>query len=75
MQNQNLISNLSYPSFLPDLWSVDHQAERLDVKAAEQRIDMVQYKLAREGGIVDLEEYRKEGHAQLGVNPENAREP
>jgi len=63
------------PKFLPDLWSVDHQADRLDVKAAEQRIDMVQYKLAREGGVVDLEEYRKEGHAQLGVNPDNAREP
>jgi len=61
------------PRFLPDLWSVDHQAERLDVKAAEQRIDMVQYKLAREGGVVDLEEYRKEGHAQLGINPDNAR--
>ena len=54
---------------------MDHQAERLDVKAAEQRIDMVQYKLAREGGVVDLEEYRKEGHAQLGINPDNAREP
>ena len=54
---------------------MDHQAERLDMKAAEQRIDMVQYKLAMEGGVVDLEEYRKEGHAQLGINPENAREP
>jgi len=71
---QHFVDNMK-PRFLPDLWSVDHQAERLDVKAAEQRIDMVQYKLAMEGGVVDLEEYRKEGHAQLGVNPENARGP
>ena len=41
------------------------------MKVAEQRIDMVQYKLAKEEGVVDLEEYRKEGHAQLGVNPNN----
>jgi len=37
--------------------------------------DMVQYKLAEEGGVVDLEEYRKEGHAHLGANPNDAREP
>lgn len=67
---KHFIDNMK-PRFLPDLWSVDHQAERLDVKVAEQRIDMVQYKLAKEGGVVDLEEYRKEGHAQLGVNPNN----
>merc|ERR1719318_1242209 len=46
---QHFVDNMK-PRFLPDLWSVDHQAERLDVKAAEQRIDMVQYKLAMEGG-------------------------
>ena len=34
------------PKFLHKLWSVDHQAERLQVKAKENRIDLEQYKLA-----------------------------
>ena len=69
------------PAFLPDLWSVDHQADRLGVKAAENRIDMEQYKLATEGVDMpevgekqfDLEAYRNTRHAQLGVNPRGSR--
>jgi len=65
------------PAFLPDLWSVDHQAERLGVKAAENRIDMDQYRLATEGVDMpevgeeqfDLEAYRNTRQAQLGINP------
>ena len=53
---------------------MDHQAERLDVKAAEQRIDMVQYKLAMEGGVVDLEEYRKEDDVEAGEMEEKREE-
>ena len=34
------------PKHLPDLWSVNHQEERLGVKAAENRIDMEQDILA-----------------------------
>lgn len=37
------------PKFLPPLWSVDHQQERLDVKAAEKRIDLNDYKIATSG--------------------------
>jgi len=63
------------PKFLPPLWSVNHQKERLDVKAAENRIDMEQYKLAT-GGLdkdqqIDLEAYRSATHVQLGINPED----
>jgi len=64
------------PAFLPDLWSVDHQADRLGVKAAENRIDIDQYKLATEGlvrmegeELFDLEAYRNTRQAQLGINP------
>merc|ERR1712240_19556 len=70
------------PAFLPDLWSVDHQADRLGVKAAENRIDMEQYRLATEGGMMpecgeeqfDLEAYRNTRQAQLGINPLGSRE-
>lgn len=41
--------NTMKPRHLPELWSIDHQQERLDVKAAENRIDMTEYKLATEG--------------------------
>ena len=62
------------PKFLPDLWSVDHQAERLEVKAKENRIDLEQYRMATEGvnkdQEFDLEEYRNIRHAQLGINPD-----
>jgi len=65
------------PAFLPELWSVDHQADRLGVKAAENRIDMEQYKLATEGVVMpedgeeqfDLEAYRNTRQSQLGINP------
>ena len=44
------------PRFMPPLWSVDHQRERLDVKAAENRIDLAQYELAvGKGGQVNNE--------------------
>eukprot|EP00092_Neocalanus_flemingeri_P045105 GFUD01050253.1.p1 GENE.GFUD01050253.1~~GFUD01050253.1.p1 ORF type:complete len:571 (+),score=175.73 GFUD01050253.1:246-1958(+) len=70
------------PAFLPDLWSIDHQADRLGVKAAENRIDMDQYKLATEGVDIpelgeeqfDLEAYRNTRQAQLGINPCRSRE-
>jgi len=70
------------PAFLPELWSVDHQADRLGVKAAENRIDMEQYKLATEGVEMpesgeeqfDLEAYRNTRQAQLGVNPRGSRD-
>jgi len=60
------------PKFLPPLWSVDHQEERLGVKAAEKRIDMAQYKLATEGTDtdLDLEAYRQTKQSQLGINPD-----
>merc|ERR1712042_79801 len=69
--------NAMKPAFLPDLWSVDHQADRLGVKAAENRIDLEQYKLATEGVVMpgqgeeqfDLEAYRNSRQAQLGINP------
>jgi len=59
------------PKFLPPLWSVDHQTERLEVKAKENRIDLAQYKLATEGAgeEFDLEAYRSTKQAQLGINP------
>jgi len=70
------------PAFLPELWSVDHQADRLGVKAAENRIDMEQYKLATEGVEMpecveeqfDLEAYRNTRQSQLGINPRGSRE-
>ena len=37
------------PKFLPELWSVDHQQERLDYRAAEKRIDPNDYKKATQG--------------------------
>ena len=50
------------------------QAERLEVKAKENRIDLEQYKLATTGvGAAedfDLEAYRSLKHAQLGINPD-----
>ena len=62
------------PQHLPPLWSVDHQEERLGVKAADNRIDMEQYKLATEGVdpdmMLDLEAYRARAAVQLGINPE-----
>ena len=61
------------PQHLPPLWSVDHQEERLGVKAADNRIDMDQYKLATEGvdpnQVLDLEAYRARAAVQLGINP------
>ena len=66
------------PKFLPELWSVDHQEERLGVKAKENRIDLAQYRLATtglaRGEEFDLEQYRSTRGAQLGVNPEASRE-
>ncbi|XP_023343406.1 exonuclease 3'-5' domain-containing protein 2 [Eurytemora carolleeae] len=66
------------PKHLPDLWSINHQEERLGVKAAENRIDMEQYILATQGFTVDqtldLEEYRKLKKPQLGINPDNQLE-
>jgi len=62
------------PQHLPELWSVEHQAERLEVKAKENRIDLEQYKLAKEGvgegDNFDLEAYRCSKQAQLGINPD-----
>jgi len=61
------------PKHLPELWSVNHQQERLGVKAAENRIDVEQYMLATQGlcenSDLDLEEYRKTKRPQLGTNP------
>jgi len=62
------------PAHLPHLWSVNHQEERLGVKAAENRIDTAQYRLATEGTwpdgqYPDLEAYRHTNQTQLGVNP------
>ena len=34
------------PQHLPPLWSVDHQQQRLDIKAAENRMDPEDYKMA-----------------------------
>lgn len=34
------------PEFLPPLWSVDHQQERLDIRAQENRIETNDYNLA-----------------------------
>ena len=31
------------PQFLPDLWSVDHQKLRLDIRVEEKRIDLEDY--------------------------------
>ena len=60
------------PQHLPPLWSVDHQEERLGVKAADNRIDLYQYQLATEGvaSDLDLEAYRQSKQAQLGINPD-----
>jgi len=60
------------PKHLPPLWSINHQAERLGVKAAENRIDQEQYILATQGAPedIDLEEYRKQRKPQLGINPD-----
>jgi len=65
------------PKYLPDLWSVNHQEERLGVKAAENRIDMEQYLLATQGADeeLDLEEYRKIKKPQLGINPDLLSSP
>ena len=59
------------PQYLPELWSVNHQEERLAVKAAENRIDRDQYQLATTGcsSGLDLEDCRNTKHAQLGINP------
>jgi len=63
------------PKYLPPLWSVNHQEERLGVKAAENRIDQEQYILATQGASedIDLEEYRKLKKSQLGINPEHTK--
>eukprot|EP00088_Acartia_fossae_P022853 TRINITY_DN2395_c0_g1_i1.p1 TRINITY_DN2395_c0_g1~~TRINITY_DN2395_c0_g1_i1.p1 ORF type:complete len:602 (+),score=79.45 TRINITY_DN2395_c0_g1_i1:69-1874(+) len=60
------------PKYLPPLWSVNHQEERLGVKASEKRIDQEQYILATQGADeeIDLEEYRKQKKPQLGINPQ-----
>jgi hypothetical protein len=41
------------PRFLPPLWSVDHQKERLDIRAAENRIDAEDYAKAMGNGATD----------------------
>jgi len=37
------------PKFLPPLWSVDHQKQRLDIRAMENRIDPADYSIANGG--------------------------
>ena len=34
------------PKHMPPNWSIDHQKERLDIKASENRIDPHEYKMA-----------------------------
>merc|ERR1712228_537186 len=50
------------------------QAANCDFKAADNRIDMEQYKLATEGvdpdQMMDLEAYRARAAVQLGINPD-----
>ena len=62
------------PRHLPPLWSVHHQADRLESKAADNRIDLAQYRLATQGlsqeQHLDLELYRTSRQPQLGVNPD-----
>eukprot|EP00095_Tigriopus_kingsejongensis_P011431 maker-scaffold222_size251774-snap-gene-0.18 protein:Tk11431 transcript:maker-scaffold222_size251774-snap-gene-0.18-mRNA-1 annotation:"exonuclease 3 -5 domain-containing protein 2-like isoform x2" len=41
--------NTMKPKYLPPLWSVDHQQERLDIKATEKRINMDDYRTATLG--------------------------
>ena len=45
---QNFLDKM-VPKFLPPLWSVDHQKERLDIRASENRIDPVDYSIANGG--------------------------
>ena len=71
MWRQHFLDTMS-PRHLPPLWSVDHQADRLETKAADNRIDMEQYRIATEGVAtqLDLEAYRAAKHVQLGINPD-----
>ena len=73
MWRQHFLDTME-PRHLPPLWSVHHQNDRLESKAAENRIDQAQYKLATQGVShsqhLDLEAYRATKQAQLGVNPD-----
>jgi exonuclease 3'-5' domain-containing protein 2 len=42
---QNFLDKMK-PKFLPPLWSVDHQKQRLDIRAQEKRITPSDYTLA-----------------------------
>ena len=61
MWRQHFLETMK-PRHLPPLWSVHHQADRLETKAADNRIDQAQYKLATQGVSqshhLDLEAYR-----------------
>ena len=48
MWRQHFLESMQ-PRHLPPLWSVQHQEERLGVKAADNRIDAAQYELATRG--------------------------
>ena len=54
------------PQHLPALWSVNHQQERLGVKAAENRIDMEQYILATQVRTGYVEQYILAAQVRLG---------
>lgn len=41
------------PKYLPKLWSVDHQQERLEIRNAENRIDKEDYALATGNRTID----------------------
>ena len=71
MWRQHFLDTMQ-PRHLPPLWSVHHQADRLETKAADNRIDLEQYRLATEGAAhhLDLEAYRAARHVQLGINPD-----
>ena len=73
MWRQHFLQTME-PRHLPPLWSVHHQADRLETKAADNRIDQAQYKLATQGVSqcqhLDLEAYRATKQPQLGVNPD-----
>ena len=73
MWRQHFLETMK-PRHLPPLWSVHHQADRLETKAADNRIDQAQYKLATQGVSqshhLDLEAYRATKQPQLGVNPD-----
>ena len=59
---------------MPPLKSVNLQEESLGVNAAENRIDMEQYRLTTSGmgkdQQIDLEAHRSDSHCQLRINPD-----